>query len=134
VNIAVNLCKTYLNISMQIQWKFHQNLRPGDFRKYFSFETKLPVMLLLSEFFFFQCIGNRKLRGLARPLNFIQFSYNFAGFISMSKRNLKSVGQSYLRTFMFLGHTTRHYMTKTVWLTFYWITVYIYIYIYIYTT
>src|SRR6218665_2349648 len=62
---------------------------------------KLPVTILLSEFFFFQCIGNRKLRGLARPLNFIQSCYNFAGFIRMSKRNLKSVGQSYLRTFIF---------------------------------
>src|SRR6218665_1563328 len=67
---------------------------------------KLPVTILLSEFFFFQCIGNRKLRGLARPLNFIQSCYNFAGFIRMSKRNLKSVGQSYLRTFIFLGHTS----------------------------
>src|SRR6218665_4155446 len=51
---------------------------------------KLPIMLLLSEFFSFQCIGNRKLL----PLNFTHPSYNFAGFISMSKRNLKSVGQS----------------------------------------
>src|SRR6218665_328335 len=33
--------------------------------------------------------------------NFIQSSYNFAGFINMSKRNLKWVGQSYLRTFIF---------------------------------
>src|SRR6218665_2876580 len=60
-------------------------------------------MLLLSEFFFFQCIGIRKLRGLARPLNVIESSYNFAGFISMSKRNIKSVGQSYLSTFNFFG-------------------------------
>ena len=58
-------------------------------------------MLLLSEFFFFQCIGIRKLRGFARPLNVIQSSYNFAGFISMSKRNIKWDGQSYLRTFIF---------------------------------
>src|SRR6218665_1710898 len=65
-----------------------------------------PITLLLSEFFFFQCISNRKLRSLERPLNFIQSSYSFAGFISMSKRNLKSVGQSYLRTLIFLGHTT----------------------------
>src|SRR6218665_4139348 len=41
-------------------------------------------MLLLSEFFFFQCIGIRNLRGLVRPLNVIESSYNFAGFISMS--------------------------------------------------
>ena len=58
-------------------------------------------MLLLSEFFFFQYIGIRKLRGLARPLNVIQSSYIFAGFISMSKRNIKWDGQSYLRTFIF---------------------------------
>src|SRR6218665_3600675 len=76
-------------------------MRAGDFKTNFSFETELPVMLLLSEFFFFQCIGIRKLRGLARPLNVIESSCNFAGFISMSKRNIKSVGQSYLRTFIF---------------------------------
>src|SRR6218665_763461 len=58
-------------------------------------------MLLLSEFFFFQCIGIRKLMGLARPLNVIKSNYNFAGFICMSKRNIKSVGESYLRTFIF---------------------------------
>src|SRR6218665_2449320 len=90
---------------MHIHSTFHQNLRAKNFKTNFSSETKLPVMLLLSEFLFFQCIGIRKLRGLARPLNVIESSYNFAGFISMSKRNIKSVGQSYLRTFIFLGHT-----------------------------
>jgi len=117
VNAAVNLCKTYSHISMHILWKFHQNLRAGDFKPNFSFETELPVMRLLSEFFFFQCIGIRKLRGLARPLNVIQSSYNFAGFISMPKRNVKYPilcflnFQSYLRfpiiteNFHFLGHT-----------------------------
>jgi len=49
-----------------------------------------------------------KIKGLARPLNIIQSSYNFAGFISMSKRNLKLDGQSYMRTFIFGGHTTPH--------------------------
>src|SRR6218665_3048886 len=68
-------------------------------------EIKKYKLLLFSEFFVFQCIGNRKLRGLARPLNVIQSSYNFAGFISMSKRNLKWDDQSYLRTLIFLGHT-----------------------------
>src|SRR6218665_381036 len=86
---------------MHIHSTFHQNLRAKNFKTNFSSETKLPVMLLLSEFLFFQCIGIRKLRGLARPLNVIESSYNFAGFISMSKRNIKSVGQSCLRTFIF---------------------------------
>ena len=54
---------------------------------------------------FFQCISIRKLRGLERPLNVIESNYNLAGLISMSNRNIKSVGQSYLRTFNFLGHT-----------------------------
>jgi len=85
--------------SVNIQ--FHKNLRAGDFKTNCSFETKLPIMLLLFEFFFFQCIFNRKLRDLVRPLNFIQPSYNFAGFISMSKRNLKLVWQLYLITFIF---------------------------------
>src|SRR6218665_1518116 len=91
---------------MHIQLKFHRNLRAGDFKTNFSFETELPVMLLLSEFFFFQCIGIRKLTGLERPLNFIESSYNFPGFIIMSTKNIKSVGQSYLRAFIFGGHTT----------------------------
>ena len=47
-----------------------------------------------------------KIEGLARPLNVIESSYNFAGFISVSKRNIKSVGQSYLRTFIFFRHTS----------------------------
>ena len=66
---------------------------------------ELPVMLLLSEFFFFQCIDIRKLRGFARPINVIQSNYSFVGFISMSKGNIKWDGQSYLRTFIFWGHT-----------------------------
>jgi len=76
-------------------------MRAGDFETNFSFETELPVTLILSEFCFFQCICNRKLRGLARPLNVIQSSYNFAGFISISKRNFILNGQLYLRTFNF---------------------------------
>jgi len=50
---------------------------------------------------FFQCIGKRELRGLERPLNFIQSSYNFAGFISMCTRNFLGGGKLYTRTSIF---------------------------------
>ena len=36
-----------------------------------------------------------------RPINVIQSSYNFLGFINMPKRNLKYDGQLYLRTSFF---------------------------------
>ena len=45
VNIAVNFCKTYSNVSMHIQRKSHQNLRAGDFQKKISFETALPYLI-----------------------------------------------------------------------------------------
>ena len=53
----------------------------------------------MSEFFFYQCIEKWKLRGLARPLNVIQSSYNFARFTSVPKRNFPWSGQLHLRTF-----------------------------------
>ena len=90
-------------------WKFHQNLRAGNFKTNFWVEKKWPVTLLLSELFFYQCIArpNRKLMGLARALNVILVRlYNFAGFTSMPKRNFPWDGQLYLRTFIFWdGHT-----------------------------
>ena len=87
--LNVNVCKIYSNISVHVRWNFHQNRRAGDFRTLFFIWEELPVTLLLSEFYFFQCIDNRKLRGLERPLNLIQSSYKIARYISVSKRNLK---------------------------------------------
>src|SRR6218665_5250 len=75
---------------------------------------------------------------LLRPLNIIQSSYNCSGFISMSKRNLKWDGQSYLRTFILLGHTNTYiYIHTCICMPTYTcihipIHIYIYIYIYIY--
>ena len=93
MNIAVKLCKAYSNRpkSVHILWKFHQNLKAGNFKTNFWFEIEWNIMLLLCEFFFYQCIGNQKLRGLARPLNVIQSSYNFAGFTSMFKTVVHNV-------------------------------------------
>src|SRR6218665_892647 len=56
----------------------------------------------------YQCIGNLKLRGLARPLNVTQSSYNFAGFTSMPKRNFSCDGRLYLRTFILWDTLSLH--------------------------
>ena len=119
VNIAVKLCETYSNTpkSMHIPWKFNQILRAGNFKKLLIWDgmkrhaTSLWILLLSTYQY-------SKIEGLAWPLNVIQSSYNFAGFTSMSKRNLSWDGQLYLRAFMFwdtlLMHTYNVYMHECI--------------------